>query len=150
MDFSFFPENYQKSLDNVNLSKLYEIRLRLNFPVKINVDGINLYLCENGGTFFKNNALICEKTDIEHVIKQVTENSFYAFNENIKNAFLTTKSGFRIGLAGECVFENENVQTIKNISSLNIRISHEIIGCSNNLIPYIINNDNFLNSLIIV
>ena len=45
--------------------------------------------------------------------------------------------------------ENNKIKTIKNISSLNIRISKEVIGCSKDVLKYIVSNNIIKNTLII-
>ena len=149
MDLSIFSPEIKKALERVNLNKLYEIRLRIGFCIKLNVNGQVCFLTENGASLIKNNAIIVKKEDINFVLEKVTENSVYAFNEQIKKGFLTSKDGIRIGLAGECVFENDKIITIKNISSLNFRIPHEIDFCSKEIEKYIYNGQTIYNSLII-
>ena len=41
------------------------------------------------------------------------------------------------------------IRTIRNISSINIRICKEIKGCSNEIIKYIVDNNRISNTLII-
>ena len=64
------------------------------------------------------------------MIYSAGEFSVYAVEEQIRRGFLTAKNGVRIGLAGEYVFSKEQPITIRNISSLCIRVPHKIIGCS--------------------
>ncbi len=151
MDLSFFPERYVGILNKVNLIELYEIRLRIGYPVLLKFPNKTLYLGDCGETLLEENALICVQNDINDIINNVTEHSLYAFNDMIKNGYLSTNQGVRIGLAGECVFENGKIITIKNFSSLNIRIPHEIRNCSENFYNKIYNKkDNYLfNTLII-
>lgn len=130
MDFYFLPPRILNGLERANISEIYEIRLRKNFPIILNGLSGKSYLYDNGQTLLKEKAFICREEDINYVIETVTERSLYAFNEEIKQGFLTVKNGVRIGLCGECVFEGESVVTIKNFSSLNIRIPREICGCA--------------------
>ena len=46
-------------------------------------------------------------------------------------------------------YENEKVKNIQYISSLNVRISHEVLGCADALIPYITENKQICHTLII-
>ena len=105
MDLSFLPYEYIQSLKNIKLDKLYELRIRQDYPVIVNVMGKEGWLGINGITLLKNQAIIATKAHIELIIKAVTEFSPYAHNDRIKQGFLVTSDGIRIGLAGECVFE---------------------------------------------
>lgn len=149
MDLSFLPKNYLDALSFVDLSKLTEIRMREGFPVTVIYSFKRAYLYEKGVSILSNSSILCKKEDINAVINTVTEYSVYAFNDMIKNGFLISKGGIRIGLGGECVTENGQVQTIKNISSLNIRIPHLIDGCAKDIYGFIYESGKINSSLII-
>ncbi len=149
MNFDFMPSVIKSALKNLDLDNLYEIRLRVDFPIKINYAGKITYLSSRGPSIILSQGIICTKNYIDEIIKNTTEYSLYAFNDKIKQGFLPTNDGLRIGIAGECVFDNDKIVTIKNITSLNIRIPHNIHGSSNILLPKIINNKSIYNSLII-
>lgn len=133
MKLDFLPKEILYSINKLNIDKLYEIRLRANFPIIIWYDFNKLYLSKDGVTQRKENALICNKEDIENIIYTVTEYSLYSVTDRLKDGYLTTNEGVRIGIAGECVFENNKIVTIKNFSSLCIRVPNNIVGCSKKL-----------------
>lgn len=89
------------------------------------------------------------KEDIKYILQRISNYSLYAYEEDIKQGFITIKGGHRVGLAGECVMEGGSIKTIRNISSLNIRICREIIGCSREIIQYVINENRVYNTIII-
>ena len=142
MDFSFLPKSIENAISYLNKDKLYELRLRINYPIKINYSNNRLFLGKNGITKFSNEYLIVNQNDINEILNNITEHSIYAFNERIKDGFITTKDGARIGICGDCVFNNGEIVTIKNISSLNIRIPHEIEDCSKLIYKYTCKNIN--------
>ena len=78
-----------------------------------------------------------------------TKQSFYAYNNQIKQGFITTDSGIRIGLCGRVVYEKDDISTIKDISSLNIRIAHAVKGCSDKILNLIFKNGQIKNTLIV-
>lgn len=133
MKLDFLPKEILYSINKLNVDKLYEIRLRANFPIIIWYDFNKLFLSKDGATERKENALICNKDDIENIIYTVTEYSLYSVTDRLKDGYLTTNNGVRIGIAGECVFENNKIVTIKNFTSLCIRVPNNIVGCSKKL-----------------
>lgn len=149
MNISFLPKRIYEQINFLDKLLLIEIRFRINFPFIVLYNGKRFYLSANGLTNKIDEALICTLEDIAFVIKFVTENSVYAFNENIKKGFLTFENGIRIGLGGECVFENDSIKTIKNITSLNVRFPHLIKNCSKNFLKYIFFDKSIKSSLII-
>lgn len=149
MNLDFLPTQIKGALLNCNLDNVYEIRLRTGFKIKVFYQDKYLYLTKCGTSLLDQGALICTQKDIDNIIKTVTEFSIYAHNDKIKNGFLTSNNGIRIGVAGECVYDNGKIVTIKNINSLNIRIPHNIIGCADNFINKIIDDCKVYNTLIV-
>lgn len=87
--------------------------------------------------------------DLRYMMVKISNYSLYAFEEEIKQGYITLRGGHRVGLAGECVISRGEVRTIKNISSLNIRICKEIIGASNKVMKLIAENNRVYNTLIV-
>lgn len=142
MLFYFLPGEYLDGLSFININKICAIRLRVNQPVIVNGDGFNRYLSVKGLTKNKKDAIICCQNHIESIIESITERSLYAFNDKLKQGYLTTRDGVRVGIAGECVYDGDKIVTIKNVSSLNVRIPHEVNGCSNEVYEVIVNKIN--------
>lgn len=128
-----------------NMAGVYELRIRAEKPLYINYYGEYLPLRD------KNQSIIyADKKLIEYIVDHVTEMSVYRYNTQIKQGFMTTQDGIRIGLAGEIVEDDENgVKTIKNLTSLVIRIPHEIKNCSSEILPFIVDSAGVKNTLII-
>lgn len=148
MDFGFLPAKIGQALQKCDIDKIYEIRLRAEQPVKVNYNSKKVYLTENGLSDFKFNAITIDNADLLDTVNNLTEHSLYAYNERIKEGYLTTRNGIRIGLCGECVFDNGKIITIKNFSSLNLRIPHDVDGCSSQIYKKIF-AESLLNTLII-
>ena len=66
--------------------------------------------------------------EFEAVLSLVTEHSLYAITEKLVNGYIPLKDGVRVGVAGEGVMDGERVKTIKHITSLAVRIPHQIFG----------------------
>lgn len=128
-----------------NLNFVYELRLRLDAPIVVNFGGKNYFLRD------KNNGelVYCSESDIDFVLAKSTENSIYACNGQIKQGFITCDGGIRIGLGGELVIGADGKpQTIKNISSLNIRVPHQNRNCAHTALTFMLNGG-LKNTLII-
>lgn len=138
MLLDFLPNRYKEFLNDDLLNFVCEIRLRAGFKVQ----------CINKGQVYNILPIVCTSNDIEYIISAVTHKSIYAFSEQIKQGFITTDKNVRIGICGECVFEKDQIITIKNICSINIRIPNEIKNCSCGIRDYIYNKT-IKNSLII-
>lgn len=75
--------------------------------------------------------------------------SLYAFEDEIRQGFITIQGGHRVGIAGKTVIEAEHVKNIKHISFINIRLSHQVKGCADKIIPYITMQEHVFHTLII-
>lgn len=124
----FLPFEIKEALQRVNLSLVYEIRLRANKPTTVNYGGSYLYLTPYGVKGSAQNAIRCTTEGIADVVFTAGEFSVYSVEEQLKQGFLTAKNGERIGLAGKVVTENGRALTIRDFTSLCIRVPHEIIG----------------------
>ena len=90
-----------------------------------------------------------EQKDIQQMMELLTNYSFHAYENEIKQGFITIEGGHRVGMAGQVLVEKGTVKMLKHISSLNIRVSHEIPECANNIFPYISNGKKVCHTLII-
>lgn len=145
---NLFPSYFYGYLSNAPVEKINEIRLRLNKKVVVIISNKSYYLATSGLTGNAQKAVVCDKELIQDIFKRACENSVYAYSNQIKNGFITTSGGIRIGLGGEGVYEKNNIKTLKNINSLVIRIPHQIEGCSKKVLPFLFKGD-FLNTLIV-
>lgn len=132
----------------INIEKLTEIRMRLNKRLVVFISGKPYYLALDGITNVKEKAIIVSREMLYNTIKRASERSLYAVNNQLKQGFLTVLGGIRLGICGEVVVENGKIQTIKNFSSINIRIAKEVKNCSLNILEYILSGG-FNNTLII-
>lgn len=78
---------------------------------------------------------------IRETLDYVSNYSLYAYENELRQGFITIEGGHRIGMAGQL--------NLKQISSLNVRISHEILNCGDKLFPYITHNKQMYHTLII-
>lgn len=87
--------------------------------------------------------------DMLDILVKVSKNSIYAIQNEINNGFVVINGGHRIGICGEVVIENGKIKNIKNINSMNIRVARQLIGVADKVMPYIVNNGNVQNTIII-
>lgn len=117
---------------------LREIRIRIDHPVLLYIRNEEYYIDGLGQLIREQDrAVSFTREEMEEIISYICKYSPYAYKEQLKQGFLTVSGGHRIGVAGEIVAEGEEIQSIKNIRFLNIRISHEILGASKPVLPFV-------------
>ena len=125
----------EKILKNYVYDYIFEIRLRLNKPISLNYKGRYQNLIERDG--YRIYPITANAELMKYVLTSATKQSIYAYNNQIKNCFISAGNGVRIGLCGTAVYNNDEISTIKNITSLNIRVPHDVKDCSNKVIDLI-------------
>lgn len=145
---SILPARFIRSLDFLKVDKLNEIRLRANSPTIVYYGG-RYFLGESGLADSSKDALKVTIQELNDIVFRACECSVYAHNEELKQGFVTLQNGIRIGICGEIVMDNGNIKTIKNFSSLNIRIPFQVKDCSLKALPYLHNENGIFNTLVI-
>lgn len=150
----FLSQEIRSVLRKININilrSIEEIRLRANKPLMIQNYYGDWFVEQNGGLTQENsNLYIIRQEEIIKTLELMSENSIYAYQDEIKNGFITLRGGHRIGITGRVVLDGNNIKNIKDISGLNIRLSREVPGCSAKVIKYILNDKNdVFNTLII-
>ena len=124
----FLPQRIKNAVSNLNLNGLFELRLRAGKPITINFEGKYCFLSENGRTNFEDKALTITLEEVFDCVYKAGNYSVYSIEEQLKQGFITAKDGVRLGLAGEYVFEKGQPISLRNITSLCVRVPHEIYG----------------------
>ena len=122
----------------ISYDKLQEIRLRIGKPIIVIADNVEWVMRE-----------VIEQEDFTETLEYICKYSIYAFENELKQGFITIEGGHRIGISGQVYVENGEVKSFKNISSMNIRVSHEVPQCSERILPYITEENGILNTLIV-
>ena len=110
-----FREYFEQA--EICLDRLREIRLRIGQPVELREEKKRI-LCREK----------VDRSDIREMLEYISGYSLYAFEEEISQGFITVPGGHRVGVAGQVVMEQGNVKNIRNISFINVRLSHQETG----------------------
>ncbi len=113
-------------------SECNEIRLRRNKSVMLTVKNRNFILCPDG-SFSKEsiNSYICTDEILDDTFARMCEYSVHSHLSDLINGYITLKGGHRAGIVGTASLDqNGEIISVKDISSINIRIAREIKGCS--------------------
>lgn len=137
--FNFFPNHIVNIIREYSLN-LEEIRIRIGLPIILK---------------YSNKSIVLDykttQKDLLDILEKICENSIYSYQNQICNGYITIIGGHRVGITGSVVMQNGKIVNINNISSLNFRITRQVLGCSNELLKYIIDykNNTIYNTLIV-
>lgn len=135
-----FPVKLREILGQVpgDYEDVQEIRLRAGEPLLLVKDNEEYYVSPTGALKEKvEQAAGITAAQVRETVEYMGSYSLYAFEEELRRGFLTLQGGHRVGLAGQAVLEEGRIKTLKYISFLNVRISHERKGCAAKVLPYL-------------
>lgn len=134
----------------IDYELLQEIRLRVDAPLMVRYKNAEYFI--NNKSKLNNNcedSFIITKAEIKETMEYISNYSLYAFEEEVKQGFITIVGGHRIGIAGKVIIEEGKIKSMKYISFINVRLSHQVKGCANTVLPYIIKGNSIYHTLII-
>lgn len=70
------------------------------------------------------------RSDLEEMVENASGQAVYAAQEMLKNGFLTVAGGHRLGLCGSAVYRDGRLYTIRELSSIDLRIARQIFGAA--------------------
>jgi stage III sporulation protein AA len=131
----YFPEKIKNEINKLNIENFEEIRFRVLKPIIIKEHDKETILNIDG------QAYILSKEELNKTFEMICSNSIYAFQEELANGFITIAGGHRIGITGKPLYKEGKIYSMKDISSLNIRIARQVLGCADNIIEKIIDKN---------
>ena len=87
--------------------------------------------------------------EVNETLQYAANYSLYAYEQEMKQGYLTIEGGHRVGMAGQVIIEGGRVRNLRHVSSVNIRIAHEIKGCGNETLPWLYSDGRLLSTLVI-
>ncbi len=131
--------------------EIQEIRLRVGRPAVILWNGRERYLSSEGELADKpEDAYVVSEQEITELLNHICHYSPYAFEDEIRQGFITVEGGHRVGVAGQVVMDGVGrVRTVKHISYMNIRVAHEVKGVADKILPLVYENGRLKNTMII-
>lgn len=150
--YGLFPARIREILKKagLELEKLQEVRMRAERPLLLRYDGREYGITAEGGlTDQSQGSCVVSGRELKEALEQISGYSMYAFDEEMRQGFITVPGGHRVGIAGKIVMEGERVSCVRHISFLNIRLSHEKKGCADELMPFLVEGGELCHTLII-
>lgn len=133
-----------------DFDRLQEVRLRAQAPMLARYGDGEYYIDRSGSlSGEQKDAYIVSKADIKETVEYISQYSLYAYEEELKQGFITIQGGHRVGMAGKVVMEKDGIRSMKYISFINVRLSHQIKGCADTLLPFVTDGFEVRHTLII-
>lgn len=114
------------------------------FEIRLRSEGA-LILCGTYGCGFINsdgrfsliypkNPVVVTKQEIDATLSRMCSFSMHTYQQNLVDGYITLSGGHRVGICGTAVNEKSIIMSVREISSLNIRIAREVYGVSRKIL----------------
>ncbi len=130
--------------EQLDISRLQELRLRAEKPLILICDGRERIVRDQ-----RDEPYMVTEEEVREMLQYISNYSLYAYEQEMKQGFITVEGGHRVGLTGQAVIENGRVKNLRYVSSINLRMSHEVLGCADLVFPYITREGRLYHTLII-
>lgn len=104
------------------IGELYEIRLRAGQPVSLETVR---------GRFTLDKRISVE--EIGECMKSFCHFSVHSYEKELREGYITLKGGHRASFCGTAVIKDGVLESIRDVSSINVRIAREAAGCGEEL-----------------
>ena len=134
--YDYFSDSLVFILEKASIDiicKMTEIRIRKNKPLMITLPNGCYYLCKNGNISQKEeNSFIIDSKSFDDMFMKMCNFSVYSVMDTLKHGYLTLSNGSRVGVCSTLVHTADEL-SVKDITSLNVRIPRQICGCSDKI-----------------
>lgn len=148
--YRYLGDGLRGLLCGVSPEGLEEVRVRAGKPVVLHYGDKMAFLDRRGGVCADPaEAYQAQKSDVEECVEKLCRGSVYAFLDEMKNGYITTAEGDRVGISGTLVTDGDEIVNVRDIAGLNFRIAREVIGAADLLMPYLIRESELKSTLVI-
>ena len=134
----------------VDYEEVQEIRLRAEKPLLIRYGTREYFVTEDGKlSEEESEGFLVDKKELMETMEYIANYSMYAYEEELKQGYLTVRGGHRIGVAGKIIMDGNRISSVRYISFVNVRLSHERKGCADQIMPYVFENGELCHCMII-
>jgi stage III sporulation protein AA len=129
------PDGAKKILSSffasdIKRKKTTEIRLRANMPASVTCGDENIF--DFGG-----NKIVFFEREISDIVSKLCEESVHTYGNTVNEGYIAMPEGLRIGVCGRGISENSRLLSVREITSVCIRIPHIIKGAATEILPVI-------------
>lgn len=100
-----------------------EIRLYRNARAAVVIAGKNVTL-----------SVVCDGKMMEETVRRLCGESLYAHADTIRDGYIFTPAGFRVGVSGRAICDHGSVERVTDITSLCIRVPRRFPGCADDIV----------------
>lgn len=128
-----------RALGEDRLEEAEEFRLRRGFPMTV--------LLPEGER--ETDGPPVGEDELRQVVENATQCSAHTALDRVRQGFVTLRGGHRIGLCGSVTKKEGRIVTLRELSSLSVRVARSVPGLAKPLLPELTEDGRFLSTLIL-
>lgn len=141
---SFLPAFLRGMLMSINddiKKDAYEIRLRIGKCMVVETSRGTYFVGENRVSgIYSEDLYKVSSHEMKDAFNRLCGFSVYSHLDTISRCFITLPSGHRVGICGTAVYCDGKVTSLRDVSSMNIRIAGEFKGCADEILTRVFEN----------
>ena len=130
----YLPHELRQPLSKIpaqDAAEIREIRLRLGRPMQIICTDTAYNITAQGTRIApEETGILVTRQMLDTCFQSICAHSVHSWQAAIRQGFITVAGGCRVGLCGTAVIQNQQLETVRSISSMNFRIAAERTGCA--------------------
>lgn len=126
------------ALEEDRLDRVEEFRLRRGFPMTALVPEGEVEL----------DTPPVGEDGLRQVVENATQSSAHTALDRVRQGFVTLRGGHRVGMCGSVVRKEGRIVTLRELSSLSIRVARTVPGLAGPLLPGLTEEGRFVSTLI--
>lgn len=115
----FLPESIKQQIKMFQSRSIEEVRLRAGQPPGV--------VCADGASLFSDGQAV-RAQELEQILQAACRWSIHTVLDQLCTGYIMLEGGHRLGVCGTAVMGQSGLKSIREISSLNIRIARQIKG----------------------
>lgn len=125
-----------KKIPQETKDRVFDIRISVGKPVMLCCGDRVHFLRRDGSVtdYFSPGNMLVTREDVEEIFVRLCGYSVYSHSDEIRSGFVSADRCLRVGIGGTAVLEKGCVKTVRDITSLSVRIPREIRGCSDGIV----------------
>jgi stage III sporulation protein AA len=138
-----------QKISESDFSRCQELRLRVNRSLSV-YSGDETFTVDGSGALSLPGkpGVKVRDADMKFTFESICDYSVHSFSREIKSGFITVAGGHRAGFCGTAVTDFDRLNTVKNISGINLRIAREVKGAATPLLRRLMRDFRFPSVLI--
>jgi stage III sporulation protein AA len=116
--------------------KISEVRLRIGGPLSVVCGTRSLFVEERGGVSGHptSGSVMIDRRDMQDCFIGLCGFAVHSHQKELTSGYISIKGGHRAGICATAVVENDRLSTVRDITSINLRIAREIRGAADGLV----------------